>query len=65
MFEIESKQMAGAIGSALEPQCSPVGLRGAVLELITPRQASFDRERWSLGPALGPRANFPAGKWAG
>jgi hypothetical protein len=36
MFEIESKQMAGAIGSALEPQYLAAGLRDAVLELIYP-----------------------------
>jgi hypothetical protein len=36
MFEIESKPMAGAIDSALEPQYSAAGLRGAILELIYP-----------------------------
>ena len=36
MFEIESRQMAGAIGSAREPQYLAAGLRDAVLELIYP-----------------------------
>jgi hypothetical protein len=36
MFEIESKQMVGAIGSIREPQYSAAGLRGAVLELLYP-----------------------------
>jgi hypothetical protein len=36
MFEIESKQMAGTVGSELEPQYSAAGLRDAILEIIYP-----------------------------
>jgi hypothetical protein len=64
MFEIESKQIVGAIGSALEPQYSAAGLRDAILEIIYPEAGKLRSRKVVSRSRARATGKFPSWKMA-
>jgi hypothetical protein len=62
MFEIESEQMAGAVGLAPQRQYPAAGLRGGVLEVIYPEAGEFRSRKVVSRSRARPTGKFPSWK---